>query len=109
MRIGMLNRQVSLQRKVLAQDQETEALVESWVEVAKVWANVRYLNGTETIKAATPTSIAKASIKIRFRKDVEATWRAVDGAVIFNILNVLPDAEGREHVFLACETGGNNG
>ena len=109
MRIGALNRLVSLQRKVVAQDQETEAQVETWVEAAKVWANVRYLNGTETIKAATPTSIAKASIKIRFRKDVDSTWRAVDGDVIFNILNVLPDAEGREHVFLACETGGSNG
>lgn len=110
---GTLNRRVSLQRKVSAQDQTTEAQVETWVEVAKVWANVRYLNGTETIKAATPTSIAKASIRIRFRDDIEDSWRVVRTSngktTYFNITAILLDEQGREFLDLAVETGGNNG
>jgi SPP1 family predicted phage head-tail adaptor len=110
---GTLNRRVSLQRKVIAQDQTTEAQVETWVEVAKVWANIRYLNGTETIKAATPTSIAKASIRIRARDDVADSWRVVrtkNGKdTFFNITTVLRDEQGGEFIDLAVETGGRNG
>jgi len=110
---GTLNRRVSLQRLVVAQDQATEARVETWVEVAKVWANIRYLNGTETVKAATPTAIAKASIRIRFRDDIEDSWRVVYASngktTLFNITAILVDLQGREFVDLAVETGANNG
>lgn len=109
MRIGTLNRQVKLQRLVEAQDPDTGAVTKTWQDVATVWANVRYLNGVETLKAAAPTSIAKASIRIRFREDVEPTWRVTYGATIFSILAVLPDAQGREYVDLACDTGANDG
>jgi len=110
---GTLNRRVSLQRKVSVQDQATEAQVESWVEVDKVWANVRFLNGVETVKAATPTSIAKASIRIRFRDDIEGSWRVVRTSngktAYFKIPAILLDEQGREYIDLAVETGGSNG
>lgn len=113
MRIGTLNRQVELQRLVRAQDQETESLVDTWVQVAKVWANVRYLNGVETVKAAAPVSTAKASIRIRFREDIEDSWRVVytsnGNTTFFNITAILADLQGREFVDLAVESGANNG
>lgn len=110
---GTLNRRVSLQRLVASQDQTTEAQVQTWVEVAKVWANVRYLNGVETVKAAAPVSIAKASIRIRFRDDIEDSWRVVytskGKTTFFNITAILADLQGREYVDLAVESGANNG
>lgn len=113
MRAGKLRRRVTLQKPVLAQDQETEAQVKTWVDVAKVWADVVYLNGIETLKSATDVSIAKASIRIRFRADVDATWRVVDvyrgKTTYFNISAVLDDDGGPEHVDLACQTGANDG
>lgn len=109
MRIGTLNRQVKLQRLVEAQDDDNGATSEIWQDVATVWANVRYLNGIETIKAGTTISAAKVSIRIRFREDVVAKWRVVYGLTNFNILAVLPDAQGREYVDLACDTGANSG
>lgn len=109
MRIGTLNRQVKLQRPVETQDPDSGTIEITWVDVATVWANVRYLNGVETLKAATTVSIAKASIRIRFREDVVAKWRAMYGQTVFSILAVLPDAQGREYVDLACDTGANDG
>lgn len=109
MRIGTLNRQVKLQRPVETQDPDSGAVEITWQDVATVWANVRYLNGVETLKAATIVSIAKASIRIRFREDVVAKWRATYGQTVFSILAVLPDASGREFVDLACDTGANDG
>jgi SPP1 family predicted phage head-tail adaptor len=109
MRIGTLNRQIKLQRLVEAQDDDNGATSEIWQDVATVWANVRYLNGIETIKAGTTISAAKVSIRIRFREDVVAKWRVVYGLTNFNILAVLPDAQGREYVDLACDTGANSG
>lgn len=77
MRIGTLNRQVKLQRLVEAQDPETGAVTKTWQDVATVWANVRFLNGTETLKADTTISAAKSSIRIRWREDVRAKWRVL--------------------------------
>lgn len=106
---GSLNRRVLLQRSVLAQNPDTEAMEQTWVDVGKAWANIRYLNGTETLKAATTISSAKASIRIRFREDLDATCRVSYGGAYFNILAVLPDAVSREYVDLACDTGSNDG
>lgn len=75
MRIGTLNRQVKLQQLVEPQDEDTGAVTKIWQDVATVWANVRYLNGVETLKANTTISAAKVSIRIRFREDVAAKWR----------------------------------
>ncbi|MDQ0035927.1 SPP1 family predicted phage head-tail adaptor [Variovorax boronicumulans] len=106
---GTLNRRVKLQRLVETQDPDTGAVVKTWQDVATVWANVRYLNGVETLKADTTISAAKVSIRIRFREDVVAKWRVVYALINFNILAVLPDAQGREYVDLACDTGANEG
>lgn len=103
-----LNRRITIQRLQDGQD-EIGQPVQTWVDVATVWANIRYLNGVETVKSDAPVSVAKASIRIRRRTDVTAGMRAVHGSTIFDIKAVLPDEESRERVDLACETGANNG
>lgn len=102
MRAGQLNRRVTIQQLVAGQD-EIGQLVQTWSTLATVWADVRYLNGLETIKADATTSIAKASIRIRRRTDVTAGMRVTLGATVFNINAVLPDEESRERLDMACE------
>lgn len=102
MRAGQLNRRVTIQQLVAGQD-EIGQPVQTWSTLATVWADVRYLNGLETIKADATTSIAKASIRIRRRTDVTAGMRVTLGATVFNIAAVLPDEESRERLDLACE------
>jgi SPP1 family predicted phage head-tail adaptor len=102
MDIGKLNRRVVIKQPPVAQDslgQPTGA----WTDLATVWANVRYLNGVETLKADSPTSQSKASIRIRHRTDVTAAMRLVLGATVFQINAVLPDEQGKQYVDLVCE------
>lgn len=113
MKIGMLNRRVALERYASTRTPSGGQTDPAWVPVATVWANVRYLNGSETSKSDFPVGSARASIRIRFRDDIDPTCRAVytRGAktTYFDIKAVLPDQVGREYVDLAVEEGVNNG
>ncbi|MBS0344762.1 MAG: phage head closure protein, partial [Proteobacteria bacterium] len=75
---------------------------------ADVWADVRYLSGIEAMKSEFPVSIARASIRIRWRSDVDATCRVVFGSVVFGVKAVLIDSNN-QYLDLVCETGANNG
>lgn len=109
---GTLNRRIALERRVETPT-GTGGTTIAWLPVVTVWGNVRYLNGSETLRADFPVSVAKASIRIRFRDDIDATCRAVYTAGVvttyFEILAVLPDMVGREYIDLAVQEGQNNG
>lgn len=109
MRIGTLNRRVLLQRLVETPT-GTGGTTQAWVDIAQVWAHLRHQSGMEVVRsAAVPVSVVKASIRIRFREDIDATCRALYGGTIYSILAVIHDSVGREYVDLVCETGQNNG
>lgn len=112
MRIGALNRRIALQRGVETPS-GTGGTTIDWQPIGDVWANIRYLNGIETSKGQFPISVARASIRIRLRQDIDATCRAVHVSngitTVFEILAVLPDAESREYLDMAVQTGANNG
>jgi SPP1 family predicted phage head-tail adaptor len=97
-----LNRMVTLQAPPTGQDAIGQPTGD-WTELVSVWANVRYLSGTEMLKADSPSSVAKASIRIRRRADVTAAMRVVLGATVFQILAVLPDERDKQFCDLACE------
>jgi SPP1 family predicted phage head-tail adaptor len=102
MQPGKLNRLVSLTRPGTTQD-ELGQPVPGWTLVAKVWANIRYLNGVETIKAGQPGSVTKVSIRIRRRTDINAGMRVEHEGTVFEIKSPLPDEESRERLDLSCE------
>jgi SPP1 family predicted phage head-tail adaptor len=77
-------------------------LPEAWADYARVWSNIRFLSGTESIKAGADTSIVKASIRIRWRQDVTAGMRIVAGAQTFDIEAVLY-GQRREYVDLQAK------
>lgn len=96
------NKRVTLERPSAGVDAIGQP-VEGWESVGEFWANIRYLNGVEMIKAGADTSIVKASIRLRYRTDVQASWRARHGDVVFHVNAVLPDEQAMYHVDLACE------
>ena len=108
MRIGSLNRRVKIQAPAEARDEIGQPIpgASGWVDFATVWANVRYLNGTETLKSDAPVSVARASIRIRRRDGLIANMRVLYGSTVFDVRAVLPDESSREFIDLACETGG---
>ncbi|MNY00839.1 Phage head-tail joining protein [compost metagenome] len=112
MRLGTLNRQVKLQRLVETPTGTGGSTI-AWVDVATVWANIRLLNGLETVKSDFPVGVSGGSVRIRWREDVDPTWRVlyVSNGIekVFAVTAVLPDLVGREFIDLSVQTGVNNG
>lgn len=102
MQAGTLNRRTTLQRQIQGVDEIGQPM-DIWQDVAKPWANIKNLNGTETIKAGAETAIVKASIRIRYRTGIDAGMRVLHKTVVYEIKAVLPDEAGREYVDLVCE------
>ena len=102
MKAGMLNSRISIQQLSTGTDAIGQP-VTTWADFASVWANIRYLNGIETVKADAQTSVVKASIRIRRRTDITPAMRVVFGTTTFQINAVLPDEQGRQHIDLSVE------
>lgn len=101
MHIGALRTQLTLQRPPSGIDAEGQPSG-AWAVVSSVWAGVRYPSGMASIKADADVSVAKVSIRIRWRADVQPGWRLVFGSTTTYLIDaVLPDA-GRQFVDLAC-------
>jgi SPP1 family predicted phage head-tail adaptor len=102
MEAGKLNRRVTIKELTDGQD-EIGQPVQTWTDVATVWAHIRHLSGVETIKADADTSSVKSAIRIRRRAGVDAGMRVYLGAVVYEIKAVIPDEETRVHLDLQCE------
>lgn len=102
MQAGKLRNRVTIQQIGTTQD-EIGQTVTGWEDVATVSADIRYLNGIERLKADSSTSLAKASIRIRYREGINAGMRIVHGTTAYNIAAVLPDVGKKQHVDLVCE------
>lgn len=96
-----LNQRVTIEKTVDAKDALGQILP-GWATHAVVWADIRHQSGVEAIKADAPVSTVKASIRIRYRTDLNAGMRVSYGAAAYNITAVLPDAR-KKFVDLVCE------
>lgn len=106
---GKLNKRIVIQRPGMDRD-ELGQLIPAWQDVPPpCWASILHRSGLETIKADTSISVVKASIRIRYRLDIDATMRVLHKSVVYEIKAVLPDEVGHEYVDLVCETGASNG
>lgn len=101
---GTLRDRITIQRHTQSKD-EWGALIpgtDAWVDVVKVWANVKHRSGLGTIKADADVSVVRASIRIRRRTDVDAGMRVLHAGQVYNIEAVLP-GETREAIDLVCK------
>lgn len=103
MRAGALTRLVTIQRPGTGVDELNQPIPDDWVCVCSTWANIKNLSGSESIRADATTSVVKTSIRIRYRKGLDASMRVVHGCVVYAIKAVLPDEVRREYVDLVCE------
>ena len=91
MKAGELRRRVSIQQRTGGTDDWGQPLPDAWEDLALVWADIRHLSGTESIKAGAVVSTVQASMRIRYRPDVTAGHRVTHGAKTYEIQAVLPD------------------
>lgn len=106
---GSLDQRVTLQSRTPVQDAIGGESQGPWTEVAAVWASVRYPSGLETVRADAPIGVTRCSVRIVWRAGVEVGMRLLHDGRVLDIKSVLPDATGRDHLDLACETGANQG
>lgn len=115
MEAGEFRHRIALQRPTYAQNSITGEMTLTWVTVQTIWASIRALRANELIAAQATQSKVTTDIFIRFRSDIEPTWRAVhmvNGAAgtIYNIAGILPDRySGREHLRIMASSGVNEG
>lgn len=103
---GNLRDRVQLQRNTITQNPSTGEMVSNWATVATVWADMQYQSVREFVAAAAEQSEVRGHAMIRFRSDVEASWRIYYRGRYYGILGVMPDNEsGREHLTLALAEG----
>lgn len=106
--IGRMRERVTLQSRSTTRD-AAGGKTAGWNDLGtdpEVWADVRYISGVEAIKADAMTSMKRASIRIRFRSDVDETMRVVHRGVALEIRAALP-SDDRAWLNLACEAVGN--
>ena len=102
MRAGTLNSRVTIQQQSATQDALGQP-VQTWTDVATVWANIKHTSGIESIKADALTSTVRASVQIRYKSGLVSGMRLSAGSVLYDIVAVLPDMEKREYTNLVCE------
>ena len=108
MQAGRLNRRVTVERRTVVEDPLGGGAV-TWVPLATLWANFRNASGSEAIRNDAPVGITKASVRIRYREDIDPTCRLIHRGTTYNIESVLPDQVAREYCDLVCSTGANDG
>ncbi len=100
---GSFPHQIHIRRKTEGKDAWGTPLPNAWENLTAkpIWANVRFLSGSEAIKADADVSIVRASVRIRWRVGITAGMQVVFGGQVLDIDAVLPGA-GRQHVDLVC-------
>ena len=102
-RAGQLNTLVIIQQRTAGTDELGQPIPGNWEEYAQAWAGIRHLSGVESIKSGSPVSSVAASIRVRYRSDLDAGMRVLVGATVYEIKAVLPDLQRREFVDLVCQ------
>lgn len=74
-----------------------------YVPLPDVWANVKFQSGAEVMRAGADVAIVKCSIRIRARRDVDASWRVRYLGTEYEVKAPLPDSADRDYMFLVCE------
>lgn len=101
MEIGKLDTRITIQRRATMTDAWGQP-TETWADVALVWANVRHLNGIESIKAGADVSVVRSSFRIRHRTGIDAGMRIVSDGSTYDIEAALPGGR-REWLDLAAK------
>lgn len=100
MSIGSFNRRVRIEQQ---NAQSTHASGIQWMLVDTVWADVFIESGRTVIASDALISELRASVRIRYRRNIRAGMRVVmDDGQAMRVEAVRPDFRRRQHVILIC-------
>ena len=96
---GRLDGRVILQAPVYNTDGDE---ITGWSDVITVWAAVEPAGGSQLALANQDISQLPVMVTIRFRSDVDARWRVVDGSHTYEVQAVADVARRRATLALHC-------
>lgn len=103
MEAGKLRHQVTIQSK----SETTDAFggpVDTWADVATVWANVEPLQGRELVNAQTVNAETTTRITMRYLTGVIPANRIIFEGKFYNLQAVIdPELKHRELIIMASE------
>lgn len=99
--VGRLRHRVELQ-EIVTTETDSGQLTDAPTTRATVYADVRPLRGYEAFGAHQLQAEVSHSIRIRFRTDVEASWRVKYGDRLFRVDSVFNVEERDRFLALIC-------
>lgn len=102
MDIGRLRHRITIQQHQTTQD-EIGNNIESWVDWATVWANIRPISGREYFQAAATNAEDNVRINIRYRSGIDPLrMRVVYRNRVFDILSAIDLYERHREIEMVC-------
>jgi SPP1 family predicted phage head-tail adaptor len=98
---GRLSRRVRIQRADQIDNPANERDLQ-WVDVGLAWASIKHNSGLKAVLAGADTPVVRASIRLRYRRDVVMDMRLIHGDDHYVVEAALPDEDRREYVDLVC-------
>lgn len=100
--VNRLNKRMTLQRLDKVPDEYGQP-IDTWVDVATVWAAVEPLRGREYIATMSEHAEVTTRIRIRYRDDIDRTMRVKYGETEFEILHIIHPEFNRRELQLMCK------
>lgn len=111
--VGELNNRIKVQRRSATLGQLGHE-IDSWSDIASVWARIRPVSGRERIKMLGVEPELTHIIYIRYRDDLTPmidmmSCRIMSGNRIFNITNAFDLEEKKQFICFECVEGSYSG
>lgn len=100
MRAGRLDRRLTIQSRTTAADAQGQQ-IETWSDVATVWASKRDLRGREYFAANATNADVSTTFEIRYRSDVTVLHRVVCEGTTYDVQQVS-EIGRREGLQIIC-------
>lgn len=103
MRAGELRHRITVQESIAVQD-ETGQPIETWQDIATIWAKIEDLNGREYLAAKqVPANEVTTRITIRWRDGIKPTMRVITEQRIFDIQSIIDPDGCMQKLELMCK------
>lgn len=104
MKAGKLKERIVIERPSGEENENGEALPNSWVVHARPWADVLFVNGKEHVVSGAVRGSTVASMRIRYRAGIDEQMRVRYGGRLYDITAVLP-TRTRGYLDLSVKVG----
>ena len=108
-----MNHRITVQQRTITKDSYGQEL-DTWTDVATVWANVKPIGGRERLRAMAVEASLTHTVMVRYRQAFTppiamGALRVTYMGRIFNIVSARDVDEERRHIIFDCTEGSLDG